>query len=360
MHRVTLALLVVVLPLSGCASSLYVLRSSYEEARILWRREPIERVLQQPDLNAETKHKLQLVLDARGFARDTLRLRVGGSFTSLTRVDADQVVHVVVAAHRDRLELVTRWFPIVGAVPYQGFFDENDAREAAAALEAQGYDTVVQPSVAFSTLGWFDDPLLSNLLHFDGVSLTSIVIHELTHNTRYLTGQGAFNESFADFVGYRGALAFFEGRYDTDGAARAHQLWNDALAFSTFLGDATTRLHDAYARGIDEPERQRLFARMQTDFRALPLQTNLYVDFGRAPLNNARILHYQLYNDRLALFEAIFEREHGDLAQTIATVLHAADGAADPFSALEQQLGGHSELADASRVLLLSAAASSR
>jgi predicted aminopeptidase len=357
--------MVVAMTLSGCASSLYVLRSSYEEARILWRREPIERVLQQPDIDAETKHKLRLVLDARGFARDTLRLRVGGSFNSLTRVDADQVVHVVVAAHRDRLELVTRWFPIVGAVPYQGFFDENEAREAAAAFEAQGYDTVVQPSVAFSTLGWFDDPLLSNLLRFDGVSLTSIVIHELTHNTRYLKGQGAFNESFANFVGYRGALAFFEARGDADGTARAHQLWDDAQAFSTFLGGATTHLRAAYARGqgayaggIDEPERQRLFARMQTDFRTLPLQTNLYADFGRAPLNNARILHYQLYNDRLALFDAMFEREHGDLAQTIATVLHAADGVADPFSALEQQLGGHPELADASRVRLLSTSAS--
>jgi predicted aminopeptidase len=340
-------MMVVAMTLSGCASSLYVLRSSYEEARILWRREPIERVLQQPDIDAETKHKLRLVLDARGFARDTLRLRVGGSFNSLTRVDADQVVHVVVAAHRDRLELVTRWFPIVGAVPYQGFFDENEAREAAAALEAQGYDTVVQPSVAFSTLGWFDDPLLSNLLRFDGVSLTSIVLHELTHNTRYLNGQGAFNESFANFVGYRGALAFFEARGDADGTARAQQLWGDAQAFSTFLGGATMRLRDAYARGIDEAERQRLFARTQTDFRTLPLQTNLYADFGRAPLNNARILHYQLYNDRLALFEAMFARAHGDLAQTITTVLHAADGAADPFSALEQQLGGQPELTDA-------------
>ncbi len=330
---------VVAAALSGCGAPLYVLRSGYQEARILWRRQPIEKLLQQPDLDPDVRRKLALTLDARAFARDALGLDVGGSFRTFARIDADQVVYVVVAAHRDRLRLKTWWFPIVGAVPYKGFFDEDRADEAAAELESDGFDTLVQPSVAFSTLGWFDDPLLSNLLRYDRVSLASVIIHELTHNTLYLPGQSAFNESLADFVGYRGAAAFFAARRDAEGARRAQALWHDALAFSDFLGKLVSRLEDAYARGIDPATRERMFASAQEEFRALPLQTNLYRDFGQGRLNNARILHYRLYNDRLDLFRRLLARQHDDLRAAIAVVLRVTNGAADPYAAVAAAAG---------------------
>ncbi len=331
-------LLAACLLLNGC-SPFYVLRSGFEEARILWRRQPIERLLQQPDVDADTKSKLALALDVRIFARDALGLRAGGSFRSFARVDDDQVVHVVLAAHRDRLELLTWWFPIVGAVPYRGFFDKEHAQAAAVALDAKGFDAIVQPSVAFSTLGWFDDPLLSTLLKFDRVSLASVIIHELTHNTRYISGHSAFNESFATFVGYRGAVGFFHAHGESDNAARAQQLWHDALTFSTFLGEFTGRLRAAYATGIVATERRRLFDLAQVEFQTLPLATNLYGEFGRASLNNALILHYLLYNDRLALFDAALTRRGDDLGQTIAAVLQAVDGAADPYAAVAALVG---------------------
>ena len=336
MRRSSVRLLLAVicaLALSGCGAPLYVLRSGYEEARILWRRQPIQQLLQQPDLDPDTRRKLVLTLDVRAFARDTLGLNVGGSFRGFARVDADQVVYVVVAAHRNRLELKTWWFPIVGAVPYKGFFEKERADRAAAELEGEGFDTLVQPSVAFSTLGWFDDPLLSNLLRYDRVSLASVIIHELTHNTRYLPGQSAFNESLANFVGYRGAVAFFEAQHDAEGARHAEQLWHDALVFSDFLEKLIDRLQAAYARGISAAERERLFRGAQTELRELPLETNLYSDFGKGELNNARILHYLLYNDRLALFQRLLQRHHDDLRETIAAVLHVIDGAPDPFAA---------------------------
>jgi len=327
------------LALSGCGAPLYVLRSGYEEARILWRRQPIEQLLEQPDLDPDTRRKLVLTLDVRAFARDALGLNVGGSFRSFARVDADQVVYVVVAAHRDRLELKTWWFPIIGSVPYKGFFERERADRAAAELEGEGFDTLVQPSLAFSTLGWFDDPLLSNLLRYDRVSLASVIIHELTHNTRYLPGQSAFNESLANFVGYRGAVAFFKARHDAEGARHAEQLWHDALVFSDFLGKLVDRLQVEYARGIGTAERQRLFREFQAELRELPLETNLYRDFGEGDLNNARILHYHLYNDQLALFQRLLDRRHDDLRATIATVLRVVDGAPDPFAAVAVAAG---------------------
>jgi predicted aminopeptidase len=330
--------LLATLAVSGC-SPLYVLRSGYEEARILWRRQPIDKVLEQRDLAPEKRAKLVMVLDVRAFARDTLGLRVGGSFSSVAQVDNDQIVYVLGAARRDRLEAVTWWFPIVGRVPYKGFFDEVQAQSAAASLEAEGFDTIVQPSVAFSTLGWFDDPLLSNLLRYDRVTLAEVVIHELTHNTRYIPGQTAFDESFADFVGQCGAAAFFRARGDLDRATLAEHVWHDARVFSRFLGDFATRLRAAYATGIDDRGRQRLFVHAQKQFRDLPLLTDRYADFGREPLNNALVLRYLLYNDRLSLFETALAQEHGKLAPTIATVLKVVADAPDPYAALARRFG---------------------
>ena len=321
--------------LSGCSPT-YVLRAGYEEAKILWRREPIERVLQRLDLDETTRAKLQMVLDVREFAQDTLHLRAGRSFTTYARVDADQVVYVVSAAQRLRLEPYTWWFPIVGRVPYKGFFSKSAAEEEAAALEHAGYDTDVGPSVAFSTLGWFADPLLSSLLRYDRTILAGVIIHELLHNTSYLAGRADFDESFATFVGDRGAIAYFITRGDIAAVNRAATVWEDGLRFSDFLGGFVARLRQAYAAGITLAERQQLFAAGQEEFRHLPMATRMYGDFATEKLNNAIILHDLMYADRLRVFESLFQQQHGDLGRTIAIVLdaiHKVKG--DPFAAVQ-------------------------
>ncbi len=107
--------------LAACSPA-YVLRAGYEEAKILWRRQPIAQLLQRTDLDADTRSKLELTLAVRTFAGDALHLRTGHSYATFARVDGDQVVHVVAAAYRLRLQPYTWWFPIVGRVPYKGFF----------------------------------------------------------------------------------------------------------------------------------------------------------------------------------------------------------------------------------------------
>ncbi len=319
----------------GCSPG-YVLRAGYEEAKILWRRESIEHVLQRGDLDPATRAKLELVLAVRGFARDSLQLHVDGSYATFARVDADQVVHVVTAAYRLRLEPYTWWFPIVGRVPYKGFFSRAAADEEAGSLEASGYDTYVRPSVAFSTLGWFADPLLSNLLRYDRSTLANVIIHELLHNTSYLAGQAEFDESFANFVGLRGAMAFFAAHGDTEGYASATTAWDDSVRFSDFLGRFTSRLRDAYATGVTLTERQRLFAQAQEEFNHWGQRPQSYGDFGTERLNNAVILQYLMYTDRLHLFQAVLEQQQSDLRRTIQVVLDAVHrDAKDPFAALQ-------------------------
>jgi predicted aminopeptidase len=211
-------------------------------------------------------------------------------------------------------------------------------------MERDGYDTYLRPSVAFSTLGWFDDPLLSNLLRLEPARLAEVILHELLHNTIYLHGQAAFNESFANFVGSRGAVAFFALRGDPTAERRAAALWDDNLQFSQLLGDAIERLERAYASGIAPDERESLLRSLRADFDRQDWQT------GRSPLredvlNNAVLVHYRLYNDRLALFDRACERNGEDLRATITWVRTMAENQADAYAKLEMMLAPPADVA---------------
>lgn len=314
---------------SGCATG-YVLRAAYEEARLLWRREPIAAQLADPGLDARTRAQLELVLAVRTYATGALDLRVGGSYAATTRIDGSQVIHVVSAAPRDRLQPYLWWFPIVGAVPYRGYFDRADAAALAAQMQWDGYDTLVRPAIAFSTLGWLDDPLPSTLLRQDDARLAETVLHELTHNTLYVPGAAAFNESFATYVGLRGAEAFFRARGDAANAARCTARLADALTFSAFLAATIARLDAAYAQGIDAVARQELLFAVQRDAAQRQWLTDEYAGFWRRPLNNAVLVHDRLYADRLEVFDAAWAARDGDLRGLIAAVVAARDFPAVP------------------------------
>jgi predicted aminopeptidase len=324
-------LAIAALACAGCGTG-YVLRASYEEARLLWRRQPIDALLAAPDTEPAMRAKLELVGAVRAYAADHIGLRVGGSYTSVATVEAGQVVHVVSAAPRDRLVPVTWWFPIVGRVPYRGYFDRTDADDFAADLERQGNDTMVRPAVAFSTLGWFDDPLLSTMLRDDQARLAETVIHELTHATRYLPNQAAFNESLAMFVGLRGAEGFFAARGDDARANHLAARWADALTFSDALAEVVARLDSAYAAGVDEGQRQALLVGLQGEVADRQWLTEEYAGFWRRPLNNAVIVHDQLYADRLSLFDAALACTGGDLPATLTAILDGVGRSDDPFA----------------------------
>src|SRR5919108_625525 len=237
MKRICKHLLLCCALMPAACSPVYVIRAGFEEAKILSRRRPISSVIEDPGTSGETRRKLQLVLQARDFAEHALSLAAGESYTTYSYVDSDTLLLVVSAARKDRFEAYTWWFPIVGRVPYKGFFHFDAAQREAARLEAAGYDTYVRPSGAFSTLGWFNDPLLNTLLRYDDVSLVSTVLHELLHNTVYIPSQIAFNETFANFVGDRGVIEFFCAR-DGETAPRcrlARDAWADNLRYAAFL-----------------------------------------------------------------------------------------------------------------------------
>jgi predicted aminopeptidase len=336
---VAVALALASTTLSGCDAG-YIARAAYEEAHLLWNRRPISEELARGDLDPETRAKLETVLKVRDFARDKLGLNVGGAYQTMTEVDQNAIVYVVMAAPKDSLKPVAWWFPIVGYVPYRGYFYPAVARGKADELEACGFDTLVRPAIAFSSLGFFNDPLLSNLLKLNRVELAGVIIHELFHRTFFLPSDVMFDESAATYVGTRGAAEFFaetEGASSPD-AAEAREILASDLKFADFLKREIVRLQTLYLSGLPRDEilkrREPLFRQIQSDYAALAPQLSGLerFDLDKVALNNAVIVNYRIYFHDLDNFAALDVKYDHDLRATIeAIIADAKKHPEDPF-----------------------------
>lgn len=254
------------------------------------------------------------------------------------------------AAYRDRLEAYTWWFPIVGRVPYKGFFDFGAAKAAAKSFLEDGYDVSLRPSAAFSTLGFFNDPLTSSTLLIDSLDLANTVIHETTHNTFYAPGQAAFNESFASFVGARGAAALFRSRGQPEAAAKIDAEWEDEKVLGDFWTLLAKSLDSAYAAHPDSKE-ARIAAR---DTVYLEARRALVSDIApqlrtigpfyaqRVPLDNASLLARRVYAKNLDLFDQVYAREGKDLKRTIGRIISLAKAnKTDPYLGIRKWLSAY-------------------
>ena len=348
---VLLALVVLFLTVTpmGC----YVSRAAYEEAKILSRRQPITRLVADSGTDKLTRAKLALVLDARTFARDSLGLKTGESFTKFTQLDRDTLVLVLSAAYRDRLERRTWWFPVVGRFPYKGFFDFDKAKKTAEQMRKDGFDVTLGASSAFSTLGWFNDPLMSTALKADSVTLVNTVMHELLHNTFFAKNNVSFNESFASFVGARGAERYFLSRGDTASAKYAIADWHDDRVLGAFWAALAHDLRAAYAKWPLDSTARRLavrdtvyaYARKQLVDSVGPLlQTYPPTWPERVVLNNSVILSRQVYAQDLDQFDAVFQREGQDVKRALERISAIAKaGKANPDSAVREWVRGRTE-----------------
>jgi len=335
-----LALLFLTLTPMGC----YVSRAAYEEAKILSRRKPIAKLVADSATDSATRAKLALVVAARTFARDSLGLKTGESFTKFSQLDRDTLVLVLSAAYRDRLERRTWWFPVVGRFPYKGFFDFEKAKKTAEKMRTEGFDVTLGASSAFSTLGWFNDPLVSTTLRGDSTTLVNTVIHELLHNTFFAKGHVSFNESFASFVGARGAERFFRVHGDTASAKFVIADWQDDRVLGAFWAQLASNLRRAYNVWPLDSTARRLAARdsvygqarrQLVDSVGPLLQTYPKTWAERVVLNNSVILSRQVYAQNLDQFDAVYEREGRDIRRAIQRISEIAKaGKANPDSAV--------------------------
>src|SRR5262245_4518025 len=325
--------------LAGCGAG-YLVHAGWSEARILLARRPITTMLAEPDLDATLRERLTLALAVREFAGGPLGLRVGESYTTFARVDRDATVWVVSAARRDRLEAVEWRYPLVGRLPYRGFFDRSAAERAADRLAQSALDTEVRPAVAFSTLGWFADPLLSTVTDGSPVEVAETVIHELFHAPLYLPGAATFNESAATFAGYRGAQAFFCSGPGADPAAcdQARRRWRIERARGRIFGHLAARLRRLYASQSPGPATQRARTILARAAAARLVRRRLGAASELVPPNNARLLGVLVYLTDLDGFDRLAPTDQ-DLGPALARLVAAAREAPDPFAVV----GGRSE-----------------
>jgi predicted aminopeptidase len=276
---------------------------------------------------------------------------VGKSFTTYSALERDTLVLVLSAAYRDRLEHYRWWFPIVGRVPYKGYFDFAVARNDERDFARRGFDTYLRPASAFSTLGFFNDPLLSTTLKSDTLSLANTVIHELTHNTFYASGQAVFNESFANFVGARGSAELFRSRGHPRAAAEAEARWSDEKLLARFWkrlhasidsvfkahpGEVGVRLRLALRDSVYRAARHELVFRLGPQLRTVAPR---YVE--RVRLDNAALLARRIYLTDLDLFDSVYVRERRDTRRATQRIVElATTDEKHPYDALRRWLSG--------------------
>lgn len=344
-------LLLLFCPLFSC-SPLYIMRAGWEEAKILSNRETIDEKLQEPNIDPELKKKLQLVTQARSYAKQ-LEMVPGGSFSSYSDIGRDVLVWVLSACPKTTLAQKTWWFPVVGRLPYKGFFELEDAKKEASSLKEDNFDVFLRTSAAFSTLGWFDDPLLSTITALPTHTVVETVFHEICHNTVWINNNGSFNETLASFVGMQAASLFFRSLNTEDGATWANIIENnlhDALLFSRHLrrlvSDLKVLLHpkdrkikDSIETSVLIKQRDALYAEARAKWEkdAIPKLKGTRYQKAFQTANNALLVAEQVYYDRLELFMCLFVRRGNDLSAFLEDMKRIAEASSinEPYKELE-------------------------
>jgi predicted aminopeptidase len=314
--RAGLAIALIAATSGGC----YLLQSAQGQLALMSKREPISRVIDKPGTPAALRAQLKSVTAIRDFASRELGLPDNGSYRKYADIGRPYVVWNVVAAPEFSVD-PKRWcFPIVGCVAYRGYFVESRARRFAAGLHAQGFDVVVGGVAAYSTLGHFDDPILSSMVGWDDVELASIIFHELTHQLLYVPNDASFNEALATTVAEEGVRRWLveQGR---DKDLSEHLLEQRRYVEVIDLMNATRKdLGTLYASGLPPPqmrERKReTFDALRASYAGLKAQWEGHAPFDAwfaRDINNAHLASIATYFTCVPGFERELQAAGGNL-----------------------------------------------
>lgn len=305
-------------------------------------RQPIDTVLADPATPVDLRESLAFVQRTRTYAV-SLGLAVDGQYTTYVAWPGDRVITSVVAARPGTVEAEPFWFPIVGSVPYKGYFDSERADREAARLAEGGRDVCLVPVRAYSTLGWFDDPVTSPMLSMGRGRLAEILLHELVHATAFVPDQPEFNEGIATFIGEEASVQLFADAGETESAQRRRREVDEARRIDRELLAFRNSVAELYASTPPGPSRQaardELEARVRRELAGLPLTTRDPVVLAeRARLNDACLALVATYTADVPDYAARLDAEDGDLVRFIAKLQGAAESP-DPRRALLESAG---------------------
>jgi len=316
------------LAVSGCSTVRFYSQAIDGQAEILNKARPIPTVMEDGRITARVKRKLRVVEEARSFAGAQLELPADREYTRYTDLGRRYVSWVLFAAPEFSVEGKTWWYPFVGSLEYRGYFTEKAARDEAARLKAQGFEVYVGGVEAYSTLGFFHDPVLNTFFHRTDAELAEVIFHELTHVKLFVPGDTDFNEAFATAnaesavhrwllaKGDRAALAEYE-----TGLAKDREIVRLLLA-------TREKLRQLFARQNLTPAQMRqgkaaVLAQLHAGYLEIRRRHHGDSVYDRAfakPWNNARLNTVSTYYDLIPGFERLLEREHGNLHAFYADV----------------------------------------
>jgi predicted aminopeptidase len=259
------------------------------------------------------RQMLAMVPDVRSYAHNVMQMRVGRSYGSYYATEAEGIVYVLVASEQTRLEPYTFWFPVVGEVAYKSFFDEQDAREAEQELARAGYDTWLGRATAYSTLGFFRDPITTVMMRKGTVAFVEVLLHEMAHGRMYVRGQTDWNEQLASFVGRLGAEHYLRSRHGEDALMMAELERHLArrARLEAVTGAAVAELETLYARGLPRGQvlraRTRVFSALSHELAALAPEAQPW----ELAVNNARLLQYRRYAAGSEMLERLWAQANG-------------------------------------------------
>jgi predicted aminopeptidase len=341
----------VLLGVSALFSGCYTLKQGAAMLGYLNRAVPLEALLDlSPEGTGDAEENrvfVERIRDIRRFAQDELGLRETANYTRYVDINRDYLAAVVSASAQDSFSRHEWWFPVVGKVPYKGFFNPDDARREGEKLRKKGLDVWVRGVDAFSTLGWFKDPLYSYMRRYPVNRLADLLIHETLHATVFLKGNVQFNEELAEFVGSEGSRLYMERTFGLDSEEYRAMIDSEAdnAVFISFIRDLIAELDALYQSTAGRDEKLQKKAdiikaaqtRFEKDYETL-FRSDNYRGFSKLPVNNAYLELYRLYYAGGDYLEDLYRRSGGDLPRFIAAA-KTLTPRGDPRAQLEAALG---------------------
>jgi predicted aminopeptidase len=318
--------------IGGCATFSYYGQAVLGHLDVMNRAHPIEARLADGATPPELRVKLARVLEIREFATSELGLPDNGSYRAYADLDRPYVVWNVFAAPEFSVEPRQSCFPVVGCVTYRGYYGPSDAEAFAAGLRAESYDVFVYGVPAYSTLGWFDDPVLSTFVRYPDAELARLVFHELAHQLVYVKSDTMFNESFAVAVEEEGVRRWLARHGDERERAVYAQQRERRAEFIALVLRYRGRLEAFYREPLPVDEKKagkaRLFAEMAADYHALKAERWRgwpgYDRWFERGVNNAQLASVATYEELVPAFRALLAQEGGDMARFYGAVRQLA------------------------------------
>ena len=313
--------------LNACSERDYLLQSVKGQWSLMSRAQPIDEILEQNSEPQNIRDQLTKVVELREFAISSLKLPDTGSYREYADLERPYVVWNVFAAPEFSLTPKTWCYPVIGCAAYRAYFSEEDAHMMASSLAEEGYDVFTGGVMAYSTLGWFDDPVLNTFLTNDDLHLAALLFHEMAHQVIYVSNDTTFNESFAKTVEMEGLRRWLQGSGSHDLWAQCLQREDQSADFNMFLAEIRSNLEQVYDSRLDNDQKrlakQEILLHAFDKYEHLKKRWNGYAGFDQwmqGGLNNARLSSVAAYNDLVPAFQLLLRHVGNDLQRFYAEV----------------------------------------